>query len=466
MRLTPSVILKSRGCAVAFVPTGAWDDIWQKKSSISNYGSRRGYIQAMEAPLLRTGRSLRPLNRLFFNSTHRTSPCQSRSGAASREFRRNYRTGTCRQLLSLSTRQSAEVKERRQYGRRKQSDHSRTVVSADAALKNAHSTATGILEHSSIPSETETVDALKAIESAARQLVNVHNQETQEPEDDNTPASALLSLDGRSLPSLLSISQPLNHTIDGLSDLAHRVIIHPSVFITPDVLSAYISIQALLLRPQTLPEAFDLFAAKPAPFESKSTPGKIQYKKQNIDAIASAAPAALANTALTAAIAVRNLPLALSIINTTFQTRAFRRSKIFRQALPPLFGASLAPIAAYALASQLSLYQTALDPESFTSIAFAGMFTYVAAVGTIGVVALTTANDQMERVTWAVGMPLRERWVREEERAAVDRIAAAWGFREKWKWGEEEGEEWEALREWIGVRGMVLDKVGLMEGME
>lgn len=80
--------------------------------------------------------------------------------------------------------------------------------------------------------------------------------------------------------------------------------------------------------------------------------------------------------------------------------------------------------------------------------------------------ALTTSNDQMERVTWATGMPLWERWVREEERAAVDRVVLNWGFRERWRWGEEEGVEWEGLKDWAGLRGMVVDRVGLMEGME
>ena len=32
--------------------------------------------------------------------------------------------------------------------------------------------------------------------------------------------------------------------------------------------------------------------------------------------------------------------------------------------------------------------------------------------------------------------------------------------------GDEEGPEWEELREWVGRRGMVLDAVGLMDGME
>ena len=107
-----------------------------------------------------------------------------------------------------------------------------------------------------------------------------------------------------------------------------------------------------------------------------------------------------------------------------------------------------------------------MEPGAATAVAFAGILTYVGATATIGVVAMTTANDQMDRVTWATGMPLRERWLREEERAAVDRVAGAWGFRESWRRGEEEGEEWEMLREWVGVRGMVLDRVELMEGME
>lgn len=80
--------------------------------------------------------------------------------------------------------------------------------------------------------------------------------------------------------------------------------------------------------------------------------------------------------------------------------------------------------------------------------------------------AITTANDQMERVTWSQGMPLRERWIREEERAAIDKVAQAWGFNETWRRGEEEGDDWEVLREWVAARGMILDAAELMEGME
>ncbi|KAF2813394.1 uncharacterized protein BDZ99DRAFT_382111, partial [Mytilinidion resinicola] len=237
----------------------------------------------------------------------------------------------------------------------------------------------------------------------------------------------------------------------------------PPVFVTPAILEAYTTTQSLLVRPSTLPEAFTLYASKPVPKPSTSP---VTYKPQSPSAASAAIPTPVADVALNAAIASKSLPLALDVIETTYRAPAFRRAKFLRRALPPLTGAALAPLAVYTLAGQLAQYQSTMDPGTATAMAFAGMLTYVAATATIGVVAVTTANDQMDRVTWAMGMPLRERWLREEERGAVDRVAGAWGFKEPWRRGEEEGEEWEGLREWVGVRGMVLDKVALMEGME
>jgi hypothetical protein len=156
----------------------------------------------------------------------------------------------------------------------------------------------------------------------------------------------------------------------------------------------------------------------------------------------------------------------MEIVESTYATKAFRRNKFARKCLIPATGLAVAPIAAYAIASQLSMYQSTMDPATATNIAFAGILAYVGFTATIGVVAVTTANDQMDRVTWSQGTPLRERWIREEERAAIDRIAGAWGFRETWRRGEEEGAEWDALREWIGRKGMILDRTELMEGME
>jgi len=249
-----------------------------------------------------------------------------------------------------------------------------------------------------------------------------------------------------------------------ISDSAFNIISHPTVDITPAMLRQYVLIQSLLLKPDSFPEVFDLYRTKPIP--SLSSTKAVTFSDPKPNAIATAVPAATASLALTSALQKHSLDLALSVIETTFRANSFSRSKIFRQALPPIGGAALAPFALYTLASSLAPYQNMLPTENFTAMAFAGMLTYTTAIGTIGYVALTTSNDQMQRVTWATGMPLWERWVREDERAAVDRVAISFGFREKWRWGEEEGGEWEGLREWIGQRGMVLDQVGLMEGME
>jgi hypothetical protein len=156
----------------------------------------------------------------------------------------------------------------------------------------------------------------------------------------------------------------------------------------------------------------------------------------------------------------------MGIVESTYGTLAFQRSKFVRRGLIPAAGAVALPAAAYTLATQLAHLQTNMDSGLATNVAFAGIMAYTLFTGTIGIVAITTANDQMDRVTWAPGIPLRERWIREEERHAIDKIAGAWGFRESWRRGEEEGDDWEALREWIGGKGMMLDRVDLMEGME
>ncbi|KAJ9668589.1 hypothetical protein H2201_001231 [Coniosporium apollinis] len=331
---------------------------------------------------------------------------------------------------------------------------------AEAALEvaNAQKAVNAILTHDQVPSEEATLAALRACESAARRLTNRTGEPLPKPKDDTTPASALLSLDSRPAPS-----EALTKPIDLLSNLAYKLLLHPPVFISPDVLKTYVITQALLERPTTFPEIFALYATKPVPQPQTHPP---RYKSPNPRAARAAIPTDVANLALGVALATKDLHTALSIIETSFRAPAYRRNKILRKAVPPLLGAAFAPLAAYTVAAQLSSYQETMDPALATKIAFAGILTYVGATATIGVVAVATANDQMERVTWATGMPLRERWLREDERAAVDRVACAWGFDEVWRRGEEEGAEWEALREWVGLRGMVLDRVELMEGME
>jgi hypothetical protein len=313
------------------------------------------------------------------------------------------------------------------------------------------------------PNEREIAYALQECELLANELV-------MEPKSvliakKSRAASALLSLDDSSSKkgSSPKLPQSTQNTQQELSKLIYSVITHPPVFITPEVLNLYVRIQAKLKRPETFPEALGLYANKPLP-EEGSNP--IRYLNQNPDKVANAVPKPVADLALQTAIEAKQLVVAMDIIEFSYATKAFRRAKFVRKGLLPATGVAVAPIAAYTLASQLAVLQTTMETGMATNVAFAGMLAYVGFTSTIGVVAVTTANDQMDRVTWTPGLPLRERWIREEERAAIDKVAGAWGFREIWRRGEEEGEEWEALREWIGMKGMILDRTELMEGME
>lgn len=328
-----------------------------------------------------------------------------------------------------------------------------------------------LLQQDSVPTEADVLFVLSSLESTVRQLLGLEHLAPTKESENGSSTSAILSLAMRSRPSqgasqtsTNSLSLDKAKLVDNISELAHQTLCHPPVFITPKILSEYVNIQSLLNKPSTFPEAFQLYASKPIPRPSGST--VIEYSPAKPASLKAAVPPNVANAALDTALRVRSLPLALSIVSNAYATTSFWRNKIFRRALLPVVGASLAPVAAYMLATNIAEQQTGLSSESFTQIAFAGILTYTSCVGSIGWVALATANDQMHRVTWVEGTPLRERWLREEERSALDRIACAWGFREKWRWGEEEGPEWENLKEWIGLRGMILDKISLMEGME
>ncbi|KAJ8608599.1 hypothetical protein MRB53_039566 [Persea americana] len=205
-------------------------------------------------------------------------------------------------------------------------------------------------------------------------------------------------------------------------------------------------------------------ANKPLPKLNKDGTTTLTPAKK--DHISSAINRDTANIALESAIDAHDLTLALDIVETSFATKAYRRAKIVRECAIPGAGLALAPVMAYGASAQFGALQTLLDPAQATGIAFAGIMTYLFAVGGMGYVAMTTANDQMERVVWTPGTPLSERWIREDERAALDNIAQNWGFKQVSKRGDEVGKDWEILREVCGVKGMILDRVQLMPGME
>lgn len=314
-----------------------------------------------------------------------------------------------------------------------------------------------------VPPEQRVLYVLEQLDSLAKNLVDaksIHAASQQQKHGDSARSALLGSVNARQAPN--SVTKATLLTL--ISQQAEKIARDQNVFITPAILKAYVDLQALLHQPSSLPDVFALYAYKPTP--TASSDGTVTYSPATPDKINTAVDTSTANAALSSAITAHNLILATDIIETTFCTPSFRKAKVLRQALVPIGGLGLAPLAAYSLASAFGTWQPMLDPTQATWMAFAGIMTYVSAVSMTGYVAITTANDQMDRITWAQGVPLWERWVREDERAAVDRVAGAWGFKSLEKRGEEEGEDWEDLREWVGRRGMVLDRVELMDGME
>ena len=312
------------------------------------------------------------------------------------------------------------------------------------------------------PQEESSQAALRRCERLAETLAGVEVDDKAE-----SPTSSLLDLEElhrRSNSPTPKLTPPMRDRIaDQVSEAAYDIITNPKVFITPLLIATYVDTQALLNRPETIPSVFSLYASKPVPRPNTSP---IEYTPSRPTRAASAVPISTASRALDAAIDAKNLSICLDIINTTVCAPAFRRSKLVRRAIFPALGVAIAPAAAYSAATQWAMWQDTMDSQLARNIMFAGLLAYISCTATIGVVAITTSNDQMSRVTWASGIPLRDRWLREEERAMLDRVASAWGFHESWKRGEEEGPDWQRLRERAGLRGMVLDKVELMEGME
>lgn len=248
-----------------------------------------------------------------------------------------------------------------------------------------------------------------------------------------------------------------------ISELAYKLVRDAKVYISEPVLEMYVRIVCLLGKPEYLPEIFHLYAHKKIPLQG-SRP--VKYSDPWPKMPKYAVPLKLAEAALESAILKKNLPLALAIIETTVAAPAFRASKVVRKASGPGLIVGATPLVAYAGADWVSHWQNTMDVEMAKYTAIAGALAYIGTLTTIGFVALTTWNDQMQRVVWRPGTKLRDRWTREEERAFLDRLALAWGFQEKYRWGEEHGQDWQTLRDACGMRDMILDKTELMEGMQ
>lgn len=322
------------------------------------------------------------------------------------------------------------------------------------------------------PSQHDVLTALMLCNKAAILAINNNSSSTIQSStkvtESPTAASSLLSLDRSPAKSKKHLAdQPVQASppadlIDRTSQVAFEIVSHPTVVITPEVLEAYVIVQSRLGRVETLPHVLDLYASKPKP---KRESDGITYVPRNANEAANAVDPKIAEKALDAAIEAKNLDAAIGIIESTYATKAFLRQKVLRKAVLPAATAATAPFAVYLLASNLANFQSSVDHKTATAAATIGLLAYVGFTGSMGLLATLTQNDHMVRITWAPGISLRERWLHEEQRAALDKVATSFGFSQAHRHGEEEGAEFEALRRFVLTRGMVLDRVELMEGM-
>jgi hypothetical protein len=329
-----------------------------------------------------------------------------------------------------------------------------------------------LISAETLPDEQAVLDLLKQYKEMARialsDVPHSSSSRTENNSTNNATSSLLDDLDsGKSRRSTSSKTANGGRLYEKaaatIPSMLYELIQDPKIFISPRVLREYTEIQCLLKKADYLPTAFSLYASKPAPRASGS---KIKYTPTNPNSPKNAVPKDLADRALDVAIEQQNLPLALAIIDESVCAPAFKRDKLLRKASLPAVAAAASPLGAYVIASYVASLQSTMDVGPATWISFSAIMAYVGFTSIMGVVALTTANDHMNRVVWIPGRPLRQRWLREEERAALDKVAAAWGFKDPLMRGQEEGEDWETLREILGMRGMILDKSDLMEGME
>ncbi len=322
--------------------------------------------------------------------------------------------------------------------------------------------------NSNVPSEPNIVAALQTCERAADIITEAGK--AQRPRD--TAASTLLSLDGNGRQAAKAAPQArtaaaaaaarLKGTTNKVSDVAYSIIIDPKVFITPKLLEQYVGIQARLGRPESLPYVLRLYASKPLP---RRRGDAIKFTAQNADRIANAVEPKVAEAALDAAIEAKNLDAAVGIVEETYATKAYRRNRVLRKALLPAAAFAAVPAAVYGLAANISMTQNTMDTATATKIAFAGM------LGLRGLHRLHRPGGDHDNQR-----PHEARVVDpgHAAAAAVDPRGRArrpgqgglrLGFSESHRWGEEEGAQFRALREFVLRKDMMLDRAELMEGI-
>ncbi|EQK98149.1 hypothetical protein OCS_06141 [Ophiocordyceps sinensis CO18] len=337
---------------------------------------------------------------------------------------------------------------------------SQQMPDANGLAEVAEDSRNKFLSVDGIPAPRLTIAALQSCLRAAAAL---HPQLKRAEAQSRASASRLVALGAERTGARLPIDARLQDAISRISHSAYEIITNRNVEMTPEFLELYVQVQAQLGRPESLPSVLDLYALKPKPTMKN---GMIKHVRRNPNSPMRAIEIDTAELALQTAIEARNLDSALGIIEAAYCGPAFRRQKLIKYTTAPALGVASLPFGIYGLSTAYATYcQNTMDLTTATGLAFAVFSTYFFVVGSLGLIAKLCHMDHMKRVTWAPGTPLRYRWMREEERAALDKVACAWGFRESFRYGEETGPEWEGLKEYMGYRQMLLDRVEFMEGM-
>ncbi|PFH59291.1 hypothetical protein XA68_12583 [Ophiocordyceps unilateralis] len=317
-----------------------------------------------------------------------------------------------------------------------------------------------LLSMDGIPPLQQTTDALRFCRDAAITLhANLKRAEAQS----RASASRLALLGAERTGSKLPIDAKLQEAANKVSHAAYAIITNPNIEMRTDFLDLYVQIQHHLGRPESLPSVLQLYATKPKPTMKD---GKIHYVRPYPNLPYKAVEVEVADLALRTAIEAKHLDSALGIIEASYSTKAFKRQKLFKYATPPAIAVATLPFSIFGVSTAYALYcQNTMDVATATALCCTGISGYFLAVGSLGLIAKFSYKDHMRRVTWAPGTPLRHRWMREEERAAFDAVACAWGYKEEFRHGEETGADWEGLKEYLGYRSMILDRVEFMKGM-
>ncbi|KAL2113641.1 hypothetical protein VUR80DRAFT_3095 [Thermomyces stellatus] len=317
-----------------------------------------------------------------------------------------------------------------------------------------------------IPTSQLTLVALKTCQTAAAALKPHLNRVDFRPASTGATSNLLALESNKSNVKAKALeekeSKNVKDTVRKISRAVYDIVASPNVVLTTEILNLYVDIQSKLAQPSTIPDVFELFKTKPQPRKSGES---ITYKEVNPDRASAAIDLDVADKALDAAMAVKDLDAAIGIVEACYTGKPFIKQKLARVASLPAVLTVATPFAAYTIARQFAFAHYSVDPATATGVTFALGMAYLVFTTSLGLIAKATVADHMVRVTWAAGIPLRDRWLREEEREALDKIAMAWGFKETWRHGEEGGVEWACLREYIGQKGMILDRVEFMEGM-